>query len=191
MMDDDLRLAGDGPGAGFFGAEGADGAAALEPAVVGLVDELMAAAPSGPSGLLLVLLGIQRTFNRVSWRIQELVADRYGLSPAQVSGMVSYYPMLSSERRGRLRIEICVGTGCHLRHAEQVVENVTRAVAEDGTGVGESQKVSVEQVRCLGVCGLAPVVRTQGRVTPALGSSGGADLLRRVLESERSDRRPE
>ena len=80
---------------GFFGMEGGDGAEALDPAVIELVDELMAAAPTGREGLLRVLLGLQRTLSRVSWRIQELVAERYGLSPAQVADLVSFFPGLN------------------------------------------------------------------------------------------------
>ena len=77
---------------GFFGSEGGDGAEALDPAVIELVDQLLVRAPAGREGLIRVLLALQRTFDRVSWRVQELVADRFGLSPAQVAGVVSYYP---------------------------------------------------------------------------------------------------
>jgi NADH:ubiquinone oxidoreductase subunit F (NADH-binding) len=84
---------------GFFGSEGGDGAGALDPAVVDLVDQLLANAPPGREGLIRVLVGLQRTFDRVSKRVQELVADRLGMSPAQIAGVVSYYPALSTERR--------------------------------------------------------------------------------------------
>jgi len=97
-MADDLPFTGDITDSGFFGTDGGVGAADLEPAVIARVDELMADAPEGREGLLQVLLGLQRTFRRVSWRVQELVADRYGLSPAQVAGLVSFFPLLSAER---------------------------------------------------------------------------------------------
>jgi NADH:ubiquinone oxidoreductase subunit F (NADH-binding) len=95
-MNDLIRF-GDLTDSGYFGAEGGDGAETLDPAVVALVDELVAVAPAGREGLVDVLLGIQRTFDRVSWRIQELVADRFGLSPAQIAGVVGYYPDFSPE----------------------------------------------------------------------------------------------
>jgi len=84
----------------FFGAEGGDGPEALDPAVVALVDDLVARSSPGREGLLAVLLGIQHRFDRVSWRVQELVAERYGMSAAQVAGVVGFYPALSPDRRG-------------------------------------------------------------------------------------------
>lgn len=99
-MADDLLFTDDITDSGFFGTDGGVGAADLDPAVIARVDELMADAPDGREGLLQVLLGLQRTFRRVSWRIQELVAERYGLSAAQVAGLVSFFPMLSAERDG-------------------------------------------------------------------------------------------
>lgn len=94
-------FSGDLVDSGFFGSEGGDGAEALDPAVIDLVDELSAKAPPGREGLIRVLLGVQNGYSRVSWRVQELVADRFGLSPAQVAGVVSYYPMLSAHRQSQ------------------------------------------------------------------------------------------
>lgn len=87
----------------FFGAEGGDGPEALDPAVVALIDDLISRSIPGREGLLSVLLGVQHTFDRVSWRVQELVADRYGMSAAQVAGVVGFYPELSPERRASER----------------------------------------------------------------------------------------
>jgi NADH-quinone oxidoreductase subunit E len=148
---------------GFLGPEGVDGAAALDPAVIELVNELVAVAPAGREGLLAVLLGLQRTFGRVSWRVQELVADRYGMSPVQIAGLVSFFPELSAERRGRLKVEVCVGTDCHLRGADRVIEALSGSAAEAKPVSGEPEVV-VEQERCLGLCGLAPVVRVNDRL---------------------------
>ncbi len=107
---------------GFFGTEGGDGPEALDPAVVALVDELMAGAAPGREGLIRVLLGLQRTFDRVSWRVQELVAERYGMSTAQVAGVVGYYPRLSPEHGHRASTEAApVGAAPVVRQALEVL----------------------------------------------------------------------
>ena len=85
-----MQFSGDIADSGFFGSEGGDGAEALDSAVIALVDQFLAQEPGGREGLIRVLLALQQTFDRVSWRVQELVADRFGLSPAQVAGVVSY-----------------------------------------------------------------------------------------------------
>jgi len=148
-MVDDLPRSGDITDSGFFGTEGGDGAAALDPAVIELVDELMANAPEGRGGLVQVLLGLQRAFDRVSWRVQELVADRYGMSPAQVAGLVSFFPKLSNERRGRMKLDVCAGSACWLS-GSSVIPGV---LEEETSGLegsdGEPRIVSGE--RCRGV----------------------------------------
>jgi len=158
---------------GFFGSEGGDGAEALDPAVIELVDELLVRAPSGREGLIGVLLALQQTFDRVSWRVQELVADRFGLSPAQVAAVVSYYPRLSAERQGRLKIDVCTGTACFLCGGEGVLGQINRAVDERRSVDGEPN-LAVRKQRCLAVCGLGPVVRVDDRVH-TIAEAGAAE----------------
>jgi NADH:ubiquinone oxidoreductase subunit F (NADH-binding) len=97
MTDERVRLR-DVTDSGFFGTEGTDGPEALDPAVTALVDRLRAGAQPGREGLIRVLLGVQGAFGRVSWRVQELLAELYGMSPAQLAGVVSFYPELSFDR---------------------------------------------------------------------------------------------
>jgi NADH:ubiquinone oxidoreductase subunit E len=153
---------------GFFGTELGDGAEALDPAVIDLVDELSAQAPPGREGLIRVLLGLQHTFARVSWRVQELVADRFGLSPAQIAAVVSFYPKLSSERRGLVEVDVCTGSGCCLRGGERILRRVADAVSERRS-TGSEARFAVNGERCFGVCGLGPVIRAHGRIRPIRG----------------------
>lgn len=162
-MIDDGSFTGDINDSGFFGSEGGDGADALDPAVIDLVDELVADAPSGREGLLRVLLGLQGAFDRVSWRVQELVADRFELSPAQVAGVVSFYPDLSSERRGRLRLEVCSGPGCWLAGGEEHLRDAVRSATSRQRRLPEPT-LAVIRRECLGLCGRSPVVRVGNRL---------------------------
>jgi NADH:ubiquinone oxidoreductase subunit E len=171
-----MGFTGDITDSGFFGTEGGDGAEALDPAVIELVDELLARAPSGREGLIGVLLGLQRVFDRVSWRVQELVADRFGLSPAQFAGVVSYYPELSAERRGRLKLDVCTGPACCLRGGDGVLRQITRAVVERTPTSGDPE-LAVRQERCLAVCGLGPVIRIENRVHSVQNEGGAEDLV--------------
>ena len=179
-MVDDPRWTTDVIDSGFFGTEGGDGVETLEPAVIDLIDDVLAQAGPGREGLIRVLLAFQQAFDRVSWRVQELVADRFGLSPAQVAGVVSYYPMLSADRRGRLKIHVCTGSGCSLCGGERVLRGVVRNAAERTTPAGEP-RLAVEQERCLGVGGLGPVGRTQYRVRAGVEPNKADALVESVL----------
>lgn len=175
-----MNFTGDITDSGFFGTEGGDGAEALDPAVIELVDELLARAPSGREGLIRVLLGLQQTFDRVSWRLQELVADRFGLSPAQVAGVVSYYPKLSAERLGRLKIDVCTGTACFLCGGEGALRQVTQTV-DERRPVDSEPILAVRHERCLAVCGLGPVVRVEGRARTVTQAGGPDGLVEELI----------
>lgn len=181
-MADDAKWTTDVIDSGFFGTEGGDGAEALDPAVIDLIEKVLAQAGPGREGLLRVLLALQQAFNRVSWRVQELVADRFGLSPAQVAGVVSYYPKLSADRRGRLKLDVCNGSGCVLVGGERVLRNVTRDAAERTLPTDELL-LEVGHERCLGVCGVGPVVRTQDRIQKGVEPSEVGALVESMLGS--------
>lgn len=164
---------------GFFGTELGGGAEALDPAVVDLIDELSAQGPPGREGLIRVLLGLQHEFARVSWRVQELVAERFGLSPAQIAAVVSYYPNLSTERRGLVEVEVCLGSGCFLRGSDRVLRRVSDAVSARRTTDSEPP-FAIRRERCIGLCGIGPVIRAHGRVRPIRGQDDlddGVDSL--------------
>ena len=181
-MIDDGSLTGDINDSGFFGSEGGDGADALDPAVIDLVDELVANAPAGRDGLLRVLLGLQGAFDRVSWRVQELVADRFELSPAQVAGVVSFYPGLSSERRGRLHLEVCSGPGCWLEGGEEHLRDAVRAASSRQERAPEP-RLAVIRRECLGLCGRSPVVRVGNRLR-SVADTETADLVDELLSGD-------
>lgn len=185
-MIDDRRWSDDLTDSGFFGTEGGDGAEALDPAVVELVEELIVRAPPGREGLIRVLRGLQLAFDRVSWRVQELVADRFALSPAQVAGIVSYYPALSAERRGRLAIEVCTGLSCCLHGAGEAYLDARQAAAA-GSPAPNEPWFAVRQERCFGLCGLAPAVRFSGRFAPSSPGVEPVDLVTAALAPGTSD----
>ena len=180
-MADERLFSGSVTDSGFFGSEGGDGAEALDPAVIELVDELLAHTPSEREGLIHVLLGLQQAFDRVSWRVQELVADQFGLSPAQVAGVVSYYPALSAQRRRQPKLDVCTGSACFLRGGDRTFEDAQRGVAERASK-SEDAKLTVRQERCFGVCGLAPAVRVDDRIRATLGANDVDELVASLLE---------
>ena len=180
-MADERLFSGNVTASGFFGSEGGDGAEALDPAVIELVGELLAHAPPGREGLIHVLLGLQQAFDRVSWRVQELVADQFGLSPAQVAGVVSYYPALSAQRRRQPKLDVCIGSACFLRGGDGTFEDAQRGAAERASK-SEDAKLTVLQERCFGVCGLAPAVRANDRIRATSGAHDVDELVASLLE---------
>lgn len=123
-----------------------------------LIDGYLAGHPGGTERLIPLLHLLQERLGHVPVSVQELVADALGLSPIEVFSVVTFYHFFTLTPRGRFPIKVCMGTACFVRHAPRLVETIQDAL---GIGMGEcteDRMFSLEQVRCLGACGLAPAI---------------------------------
>lgn len=122
-----------------------------------------------PGELINVLHKAQEIFGYLPAEVQEVVAQEVNVSVAKVYGVVTFYSFFTMLPKGRYPISICTGTACYVRGAEKVLEEFKRILK---VPVGETTpdgKYSITCLRCVGACGLAPVVmvgdKTYGRVT--------------------------
>jgi NADP-reducing hydrogenase subunit HndA len=120
--------------------------------------------------LINVLHKAQGIFGYLPAEVQEVVARELKISVAKVYGVVTFYSFFTMVPRGRYPISVCTGTACYVRGAEKVLDEVKRLLK---VPVGETTpdgKFSIAGLRCVGACGLAPVVlvgdKTYGRVAP-------------------------
>ena len=120
--------------------------------------------------LINVLHKTQEHFGYLPAEVQELIASELKCSVAKVYGVVTFYSFFTMIPKGEFPISVCTGTACYVRGAEKVVEEIEKQL---NIKVGETTpdgKFSLSCLRCVGACGLAPVVmigdRTYGRVAP-------------------------
>ncbi|OGP78926.1 MAG: NADH dehydrogenase [Deltaproteobacteria bacterium RBG_16_49_23] len=120
--------------------------------------------------LIPVLKEVQDVCGYLPKKVQHRIADRLHLPTSQVFGVVSFYAFFTIVPRGRNIIRVCMGTACYVRGSKEILDTLQR---ELGVHVGEitrDRKFTLEAVRCVGACGLAPVVvvsqDTYGMVTP-------------------------
>ncbi len=120
--------------------------------------------------LINVLHKAQGIFGYLPAEVQEVIARELEVSVARVYGVVTFYSFFTMVPRGRFPISVCTGTACYVRGAEKVLDEFKRLIK---VPVGETTpdgKFSIAGLRCVGACGLAPVVlvgdKTYGRVAP-------------------------
>ena len=93
-----------------------------------------------------------------------------GLSFSQVYGVATFYSQFHLEPRGENIIRVCMGTACHVRGADKVLEEIEDQLGVEDGGTTDDLKFTIESVACIGACGLAPVIMvnddTHGRLTP-------------------------
>ena len=117
-----------------------------------------------------VLHQVQGAFGYLPAEVQEVVAMELNMPVALVYGIVSFYSFFTMQPKGEHPISICLGTACYVRGAEKVLDEFKRQL---NINVGETTKdgkFSLNCLRCVGACGLAPVVmvgdKVYGRLTP-------------------------
>lgn len=170
---------------GFFGAEDARLADEIRPETWAEIDEYLAGHPGGQERLIPLLHRVQESLGYVPYAVQEVIADRLGLSPIQVYGVVSFYHFFTTTPRGKHELKVCMGTACFVRHAQRLVETVQQVLGVDIGSVTDDGLFGLEQVRCIGACGLAPAMmhnqETLGNLTP----KELRKLVRRLQSRER------
>ena len=119
--------------------------------------------------LINALHAAQGIFGYLPAEVQELIAQEMNVSVAHVYGVVTFYSFFTMLPKGENPISICMGTACYVRGAEKVLEEFRMKL---GIKVGETTadgKFSLNSLRCVGACGLAPVVtvgeKVYGRVS--------------------------
>jgi len=113
---------------------------------------------AGPeAGLVNVLLDVQ---DRVGWLPRDVmreVADRMGISDTEVYSVASFYNQFRFRHPGRRRIQICMGTACHVKRAKVILESFERKLEIREGEVTDDLEYGLERVNCVGCCTLAPV----------------------------------
>jgi NADH:ubiquinone oxidoreductase subunit E len=120
--------------------------------------------------LIPVLKEVQDVCGYLPKRVQHRIADGLHLPTSQVFGVVSFYAFFTTVPRGRNIIRVCMGTACYVRGSKEILDALQRELGIHVGGITSDRKFSLEAVRCVGACGLAPVVvvdqDTYGMVTP-------------------------
>ncbi len=123
-----------------------------------------------PQELINILHATQEHFGYLPAEVQEVISAETGVPVAKIYGVVTFYSFFTMTPKGTYPISICMGTACYVRGAEKVLDEFKK---ELGLQVGQTSKdgkFSLSSLRCVGACGLAPVVligdKTYGRVAP-------------------------
>jgi NADH-quinone oxidoreductase subunit E len=137
--------------------------------------------------LLPILLDINRHFNWLPRPSLELVSDELQLPLAEILRVASFYNAFSLVPRGKHIINVCLGTGCFVKGSTRLLETLERELGINHGQTTEDMLFTLEVVRCIGCCALAPAMRvggdTFGRLTPRMIPK----ILKSYAESDRQE----
>jgi NADH-quinone oxidoreductase subunit E len=121
----------------------------------------------------------------------KVLAEELSLPLSQLFGVATFFSFFRLAPRGRHHLQICVGTACHVLGAEHIGRRLEQDLKVGRDGVTEDRQFSVERVRCLGCCSLAPVLRIDDNTHGRLRPQHIRRLLKPYREAEASRAHPE
>ena len=127
--------------------------------------------------LINVLHKAQSLFGYLPAELQEVVAKELNVSVAHVYGVVTFYSFFTMTPKGEHPISICLGTACYVRGAEKVLEEFKKELKIQVGETSGDGKFSLSCLRCVGACGLAPVVMVGEKVFGRVSPEGVQDII--------------
>jgi NADH:ubiquinone oxidoreductase subunit E len=135
----------------------------------------------GEKGALIpVLQKVQEKFGYLSEEAISEIAKSSRMSEGEVFGVASFYAQFYFTRRGQHTVKVCLGTACHVRGGERILDEVKRELGIDSGGTTEDYKFSLERVACFGCCALAPVMMVDKAVHTKMTRSKAVEILQRL-----------
>ena len=122
------------------------------------IDEIIAANRNVPGSVIGVLRECQDVVGYLPVELIDYISNGLNLSSSEVYGVASFYSLFSFEPKGRHLIKVCMGTACYVKGIKEAVNRIENKYGLKEGGTSEDRRFSLEAVRCLGACGLAPVV---------------------------------
>ena len=123
-----------------------------------------------PGNLIMVLHQVQQTYGYIPREVAIEVSELLSVPLAKIYGVVTFYNFFKLQKAGKYIIQVCLGTACYLRGGDDLMKTLERELGIGVNGTTPDGLFSIEAVRCLGCCGLAPVIVVNGNVHGRLTS---------------------
>ena len=155
---------------------------AIEPAMNALVERLVARYEGGSETLVPILQDISEELNWLPPEALSRLAELKQVPLERVLRIATFYRAFSLEPRGRHILTVCMGTACHVRGAPRIVDRLERELGIKEGETTADMRFTLETVRCVGCCGLAPVVRAGDEFHGGLDCSKVPKLIEQFAE---------
>ncbi|MBP3638192.1 MAG: NADH-quinone oxidoreductase subunit NuoE [Clostridia bacterium] len=134
------------------------------------LDEVIAKHKGTPGALMPVLQEAQNIFGYVPMDVQQIIADGLGTTLAEVYGVATFYAQFSLEPKGQYVVGVCLGTACYVKGSQKVLDKLAEELEVPVGKTTADGMFTLNATRCLGACGLAPVMmindEVYGRLVP-------------------------
>ena len=150
---------------------------------LGKLDRVLEEYAGKPGALIPVLHEAQKIYGYLPEEVQYHIAQGLKVPLADVYGVVTFYALFTMTPRAEHNIAVCMGTACYVKGAGKLVEKITEETGVKVGEISEDRKYGLEATRCIGACGMAPVLTINEEVHGRLN----ADQLGQILEKYQNE----
>lgn len=129
-----------------------------------LLDDIIKDYGRKESNLIQILHMAQAIFGYLPKNVQSYIAEQMDLPTSKIGSVVTFYTFFSTKPKGEHTISVCLGTACYVRGGKKIMEKLKETIGIDVGETTEDMKFTLQVVRCMGACGLAPAVRIDEKV---------------------------
>ena len=159
-----------------------DSRAHLQEAAVKKIIEICDRYANDKTPLMMILSDIQKEYGYIPLEVQELVSEKTGISVAEIYGVVTFYSFFSLTPKGKYVIGVCLGTACYVKGAQQIIDKFSDIIGIKPGETSEDGLFTLDALRCIGACGIAPAVTINGKVYPKLTVDAVPGIVAEYIE---------
>ncbi len=148
------------------------------------IDHIIESFDGTPGRLIPVLHETQKVLGFLPPEIQEYIAIRLNIPITDVHGVVTFYSLFSEKPKGKFCIGVCKGTACYVKKSQKILEKLEELLGIRGGDTTDDGKYSIEVLRCLGSCGLGPVMTINEKVYTRVKTDRIKEIIREHEEWE-------
>ena len=140
--------------------------ARLQEAAVKQITEIVNRYKGEGTPLMMILSDIQKEYGYIPLEVQELVSDLTGIPVSEIYGVVTFYSFFSLTPKGKYVIGVCLGTACYVKGSQLVLDKFEELLKIKPGETSEDGLFTLDALRCVGACAIAPAVSINGKVYP-------------------------
>ena len=129
------------------------------------------------SYLIAVLHKVQGLFGYLPQEVMDIVAEEMSIPTAHIWGVATFYHYFNLKPIGKHVISVCMGTACYVKGADKILDVLKKELGVEVGGTTEDKLFTLQEARCLGACGIAPVIMVDDKIYGELDSKKTADLI--------------
>ena len=141
--------------------------------------DLIASKKGVQGALMPIMQGAQEIYGYLPIEVQKMIADGLDIPLEEVYGVATFYAQFALNPKGQYRVAICLGTACYVKGSQEVFDKASELLGIEAGGITEDGRFSLDATRCIGCCGLAPVLTVNDDVYGKVTAEQVPDILKK------------